>query len=489
MSSLVNRFLLPLAAGGVLGTSVVLISSKAVVLLVGGIVFALMAIVPELAYYAIVATLQVAVEVGGGLTISRVIIPIAVFLMVINALAGRSPWPMPLFWPESYIALAFFFWIGISILLVDNPGEVAREAAGLIVMPVLFFCTLAFVQDRRSFDRLVWVLVLTGVAQAVFTIIQYKTGISLGGDWRASQIEGEAYRAEGTSTHPILLAGFLQIVIAMTVMQIICYRNLYMRVALIAGLGALLVAWYLTYARSSWIGMSVFLYVALAVSSRAGRNIAILIGVVGIVVIIVARNAPDVVLQAIEGIPYLERAFRLANMNPGSEALGFRVQSSLGGLLLTINHPLTGVGYAQAVSHYVELLPHWATSPNHPSLIHNSFLEISAELGLFALLLFIGLWIRAFQWLKAAWHHQDTRIYAKVMVAILAGQFAFMMITPMMREIWLTLAMSMVLGRIVAKNLGAETRPSPTNRGSERPTLLPTPLASIPHDSSHPNRV
>ncbi|HBH80154.1 MAG TPA: hypothetical protein DDY39_10040 [Nitrospira sp.] len=59
---------------------------------------------------------------------------------------------------------------------------------------------------------------------------------------------------------------------------------------------------------------------------------------------------------------------------------------------------------------------------------------------------FLGLWGWAFVCVRRGLRLPVLRPYAVLMCALLLGQMAFLMITPMVREIWLTLPMAMALG-------------------------------------------
>lgn len=91
------------------------------------------------------------------------------------------------------------------------------------------------------------------------------------------------------------------------------------------------------------------------------------------------------------------------------------------------------------------------------------FLEVASELGVFSLFSFIGLWVWAFVSIKQGLNHPEVRPYAVLVGSMLAGQMIFLMITPMVREIWLTLPMAMALGSMAqndtSNGIAASLRP------------------------------
>ena len=106
-----------------------------------------------------------------------------------------------------------------------------------------------------------------------------------------------------------------------------------------------------------------------------------------------------------------------------------------------------------SILHNAKYLPSWATHPFHPATIHNTFLEIGSESGIFALAGFVGLWAWAFVCLKRGLDLPEVRPYAALWMSVLVGQLAFLMITPMMREIWLTLPMAIAIGNMARKTI------------------------------------
>ena len=143
--------------------------------------------------------------------------------------------------------------------------------------------------------------------------------------------------------------------------------------------------------------------------------------------------------------------FGKADVNEASGSWQFRIESIVGGWNLLWAHPWFGVGFGQSISHYTKYLPSWADHPFHPATIHNLFLEVGSELGIFALSAFIGLWVSAFVSLKRGLRIPELRPYAILLCSILLGQVAFLMVTPMVREIWLTLPMAIAIGQMERK--------------------------------------
>ena len=84
----------------------------------------------------------------------------------------------------------------------------------------------------------------------------------------------------------------------------------------------------------------------------------------------------------------------------------------------------------------------------HPVVIHNAFIEVASELGIFGFAAFAGLMIHAFACLARNWSDPELGGFARALFVTLLGQIVLLIFTPMIREIWLTLSLAASLGRI-----------------------------------------
>lgn len=193
------------------------------------------------------------------------------------------------------------------------------------------------------------------------------------------------------------------------------------------------------------IGFAVMFTIAISLYFKAARTatfVAMALFLTGFVGYQTISEPLSTGIQTVEGHGW----FANADINAASSSWQFRIESILGGWNLFWAHPWFGVGAGQAMWHYMKYLPAWANHPSHPGVIHNVFLEVASELGIFAFTAFIGLWVLAFVCVKHGLRVPALRQYAVLMCCILLGQMAFLMITPMVREIWLTLPMAISLG-------------------------------------------
>ena len=358
MTRAVTIRMMPALIGVTLGTSVLAFSTKALVLLVAAIIGMALAASSVAAYYALVATIPVQVDFMGGLTITKLLVPFSIGVVVLNALSRRGPWPAILQGPASYLAWSFFVLSTVSLLYAEGIAHFPGEAAKVPVFASLFFFTLTFVRTPEQFHRLLWVNAIAGTVEAIITVAQAYFGFIMPGDWRnnlglpiegaldggalTAMLEGKV-RAEGTTAHPILLASYFLVTIPCTVCLFLTEASRAKKF-LLAGMVALMsYGWYYTFARSSMIGFALMIVIALAFYSRAAR-IAIFVGIGLAVTGFLSYQAISEILSA--GVQTIEKQgwFASADVNSANSSWQFRLESIVGGWNLFLAHPWFGVG-------------------------------------------------------------------------------------------------------------------------------------------------
>ncbi|MCC2643467.1 MAG: putative rane protein of ExoQ family, involved in exopolysaccharide production [Nitrospira sp.] len=456
-----GTFTVPTLVGAALGAAVLALSTKALAIVIAGAAFVTMTASIVFPYYILVATIPVQVELLGGLTFTKLITPLAIGMVTFNAMTHRGPWPVLARWPAGYLAGAFFVISLVSLFLAEGVRQFPGEAAKIPVYGALFFLTLTFNRTPDDLRRLLWVITLTGVAEALITAAQVHYGFVMPGDWRRNvglpseggvdgsfmSISEGKIRAEGTTAHPILLASFFLMAIPCTTFLFLREDRPGIKLMLGAMLGLMTYAWFYTFARSSVIGFALLILVALWFYSKLVRQLSLIFVVLGVAGVLSYQMVSEWFQTGIQTVEN-QSLFGKADLNEGSGSFAFRRESIVGGWNLFCAHPWFGVGFGQAINHYIKYLPSWATHPYHPAVIHNVFVEVASELGVFALSAFIGLWVWAFVSLKRGLRIPVVRPYAILLMSILLGQVVFLMITPMVREIWLTLPMAIAIGYI-----------------------------------------
>jgi O-antigen ligase len=412
---------------------------------------------PRWAFWLLVAALPVTVELGAGITVSRVVVPLVVLSVLLNALLGRCAFPNPLASTPARVGLAFFMVAALAWLTAAgwSPGMLdpelrSVEANANVTRLVIFMLTLSLVRTPEDARGAIRVLVVAATLEALLVVAQVKLRFVLPGNWRASAMGNVAesagdFRADGTTAHPIYLAGYLQMVMPFAAAMLWRGRPL-LRLVGAAVLALLVYAWAAAVSRSSMLGLAAMAVVALCLWTPASRALVIALAV-GFVLALAAHGwSLSALSVTVEQFRNFGRGLSADQLTSSSGALQFRLESTLGGWNLFLAHPLTGVGLGQVRHHYMAYLPEWAHSPFHPVDIHNVFTAVAAESGGFALLLLLALWVLALRGLHRAWRDPALRPIAGPLLVALVGQLVFVSLTPMVREMWFTLALACALG-------------------------------------------
>lgn len=420
---------------------------------------------PAWAYCLLIAAIPVTVDFGSGLTVTRFVLPLVLASVMFGAVTRRCAWPNPLGSPAERTGTLLLVALLTTALLARAGGSdidmerMGKELNGYATRFALFFVSLALVRRQEDLHLAMRALVISGALEALVVIAQVHFRLVLPGDWRFSSINSVAdtegvFRAEGTTPHPVYLAGYLQMVMPFAALLMMTERG-WMRAVSAGSLVLVLYAWTHAYSRSSLLGILAMVAVAALIWSRAGR-VAVFSTAIALVLGLAAHgwNVTDFA-QTLEELRHVGQQVRSDQLTPVAGSLQFRIESSAGGLALFAEHPVFGVGLGQAIHHYMAVLPAWATSPFHPAVIHNAFLEIAAEAGVVGFAALLMLWVQALRGVRIGWNDPELGPVARMLAVTLAGQFVFLLMTPMVRDMWLTVPLAIALGSIVQNRKSA----------------------------------
>ncbi len=461
-----GSFCAMLMLGMLAGGSVAALGAKAVVLVPAMACGLAMLWIPYSPLIAIVATVPVNIEIAGPLTISRLAIVLGFFVAAWQGVKGEAP-HLHVPGRAGVLGLCFFAWAFFVGLAVPGEDGLLSRVGPYIVYAAIFFMVLIYTDSPERMRIVMITLVVAGTLQGLVVMAEVLLGQSLfGGGWHQEiadkQGSGEI-RAVGTSSHPIILAGYFQVVMAACAMLLLTANRTRARLLLSGVLLLFLASWWLAFARTSWIGVSVMLFVVMVTTTRTLRVLAISGGAFMFVLLWIYDFSPGALISDIETLGTVQTASSRAGVGAGSEALGWRTENWIASVNMWSGSPLMGVGLDQGKQNMLANLPRGAIGHQQFSheVPHNLFLNVLAEVGLPAFLMFVGLWLLALRGLALAWAVVALRPYTITIMAMLLGQLATFFFNPLPREVYLTLAMALALGRIAQKYGSAATAPAP----------------------------
>lgn len=461
MFGTVRPFLLPglLLLAGALGWLVSNMGMKAPLAVAFVPLLAALVMHPRWAFWLLIASIPVTIDFGSGLTVSRVVVPLVVTSIAIAVAVRRCPPIRPLRTPAGRAASLMLASIIISAVTMRLGGDwrldaelANKDLTAYVTRFTLFFITLMMVREERDLRNALRVLVITGALEALVVLAQVHFRLALPGDWRFSAklniVDSEGtFRAEGTTAHPVYLAGYLQMVLPVALLLAAQARG-FERGLYAASFGLMLYAWSAAYSRSSLLGLVAMAALAAVIWSRLGRIVVVACSTLLVLGLSAHGWSVTDFAQTLEELRHIGQEVHKDQLSPVASSLQFRLESSVGGLLLFLEHPWWGVGLGQARHHYVPLLPSWAISLFHPNAIHNAFLEVASELGIIGFVAFLAIWWHALRGVALAWNHPRLAATARVMALVLTGQATLLLMTPMVRDVWFSLALTAALGAV-----------------------------------------
>lgn len=458
---------LPAITGSLLGITIASAPTKTIALLVGLMGLAILYLIPSLPYLLIVASTPVHIGFGGGITLERLMIAAGLSIMLLRAVTGQGPWPISMRNPAAWIAMIFFSIVLTSGLLMNEPFRGVLSGLRFYgPMAVIFFTTLVFLRTRKDLQMLGWCLIVLGVLEASIAIAEAKVGFVVPGgsqiDYAVLKAQLGGTRVVGTTWHPIVLGGFLMVPIAFAIAFTRWYRGAWTRIALLGAALLMLYGFWLSLSRSAWMGLVVTAITAFALSRPWRMKLVLVLSFASFGVIAAySFNLIDLI-RDIESVTALGTisAKHSDSISTAAESFIWRLESWGMGWLVFLDNPMIGIGPLETMLTWnPDYLPSWATfygsriTEMQGGLggVHNAFIQILAELGILGFAVFITLWFWAARSISLAMNSATTRGFAILLAGIICGQFVYLFIDPVNREIWLTLAAAAALGPIAKR--------------------------------------
>jgi putative inorganic carbon (hco3(-)) transporter len=340
------------------------------------------------------------------------------------------------------LAVLFGLVVGLSLIVSTDVAGGMTKAFRYVFFIVFLFLAIQMIDSRETLLRVLKVLVAATALAALYGVVQFVTG--------------KVERASGPIPDPNDFAYMTAAVLPVAIFLAREDRN--RRGLWIAAAAMLFGATLATLSRGALVGLGALLLWAI-VTRRIGFTGTIWIGVAALALIGVALTLWSGVINE-----RLNEKNKIGAANVESRAAFWSAAERM-----TMDHPILGVGPAQfsaEAKNYVRNSPIALEDP----LVHNSYLEILAEDGPFALLLFLGMlgsaWVAATRAERMARGHDDrttlgmaSAVKGLLLVSVVSGLFLSEQVSP---PFWLACAFAIALGAPEASRVVARVaRPKP----------------------------
>lgn len=343
-------------------------------------------------------------------------------------------------------AVVLVAWAAASAVWAGQPGAALAEAAGLAFGVAVAFVVFAAARTLRDVRVIVWAYVAGAVASALVGFAQLSAGGQVGD---AIDAGADANRLAGGVGDPNELAAFLLPALALAAFGLAAHRGLGARWLLIVALMVIVPALFLTQSRGGLLALAMMLVLGIALAGPVRAQVLALALAVG---------ALGLGLYAVAAPP--ETRGRLANIAAGGGT--GRVDLWSIAKEVALDHPLAGVGSGNF--RFVEplysaesiALPNVELIVDRPRVVHNTFLEILAELGVTGALLFgllisgtLAVGVRAWGSLRDRGDVTHELLTRALVVGTIGMLISFVFISGQAKEqLWIVLGLLLRLGSL-----------------------------------------
>ncbi len=289
------------------------------------------------------------------------------------ALIRRSPLKMP----QDYLMVWLYGAIVASHLANAWIGGAIGSADEFLSRMVVYLLVAALVVNFQRLRFTMYLLLVLTLYHAIQGIIQYHTGIGIGGQTMvAGRIQGIGIFAD-----PNYLAMTLLIMLPLTYLKFVTGKTLLPRVVALVCMAVLIYALFLTNSRGGFISFGVL--IMLMFSRRFGYKTGLVVGALFFTAIFAV--GPE----------------RMREFDTREESAEGRVEAWAEGLRMLETHPLFGVGA-------------WNFTTYHYREAHNSFVNCASELGLFGLMPWILLFVTSLKQMRFIGRARDPSIHSTI---------------------------------------------------------------------------
>ena len=449
----IRWWVLGAGAGAVLGAVTAVNSSLGLglTILLGVVVAILMK--PSSLLLVLVASVFVELIKIGSLTITRVIAPVALFVVIAAAVRkGTQIRPAaPLFWAGAYT-----LWALASSLWTVSPAGTTYLLSSLAIALIFMLSFASLLATRRDLDRVLYALAALSLALGVLSTFAFIGRPLFGfGLLQEGRVQG------GTGDPSFFAAAQL---IALPLILVLAsnakgaLRNALYLVALV-NIGSVLS----TVSRGGTIQLVVVLLLLLALPARtifrspAQKRVAMAALVAGMAVFFVHYSA--------DLAPRLQTIYSRGQDRTGSGRLAIWPAA----VDAFHERPFLGIGYGAFVRTSVDRI--YSTPGSsienfnvHPEEVHNVFLGTATELGIPGLTIFLGLLFstglalrRTAKRAREAGAHYLSSVANALIVGLVGWCVGSMFIeTETSRPIWIVIGMSLALPKLIPEREAPE---------------------------------
>jgi O-antigen ligase len=251
--------------------------------------------------------------------------------------------------------------------------------------------------DHKARRRIIWLVISIGGALSAYGLLQY-FGIFSHSWWIPKQFLAATYV---NHNH---FAGYLELAIPVALAMLTARsvaKSTLSKLALVSALVPMLLAFVLTQSRGAWVSLGASLLIMLFLTVSRNKSWARLMVIIVFIVVI----AVSVIYFA--GDMMSSRIATITAVSEGEDVSGGRFRIWQGAAGMIKERPLTGVGIGDFDHGFYRYRPPGFNA--RAVYAHNDYLHMAAEMGVFAPVIMLWLFIAA---IRAGFRKRDRSPYA-----------------------------------------------------------------------------
>lgn len=435
-----------MACAAIVGAAAAFDPVIAAALVVAAVVGVALAFRPALVLPALVVSVYVEILNVKGVTISRLVAPVA--LLAVLAAASRTRLALqvgpPLAWVGAYVA-----WALASGLWTTDPGETVYALGSLAIALVYMLVFAALLRSERDLERVALAFAFAALGMGAFAIVAFFLDIS----WTL-----ESGRAGGGAGDPNFFAAYQVVALPIALALIGFARRPALRLALYAAAVVIVISIFTSVSRGGLVALAAVTLLTFALPARtvfrSGLQKAALVVVVAVGAALAYQAA------ATELAPRLEALLGGDTTGSGRTAIWMAARTSIE------ERPVLGLGYGafpHALNDLILRTPgvdlrHYELRPDGQEA-HNVFISTTADLGLPGLVILVGLLVSTGRTLRRT--ARDAAAAGRTFLARIANALVLSLVgftvaslflsTETSRALWILVGLAVALPRLVAE--------------------------------------
>ena len=341
-----------------------------------------------------------------------------------------------------------FIYIVVYIFAIITSLSFKESVLGGMVFVLFTFFGVAIqwiIDSRKKLEDVIKFMVAIGAVISIYGIAQYVSGMTGNMEWiDTSMFDGITMRVYATMLNPNVLAEYLILITPVAAACFMKEDNIKLKIMYAIAVLLLGICMILTFSRGGWLGLLLAGVVFIVLMDKR----FILLGIVCLVALYFIL--PDTIINRFTSIGNLE-----------DSSTAYRVYIWIGTLSMLKDYWLCGTGFGEAS--FEKVYPAYALHAVSAPHSHNLFLQITAEAGIMALIMFVIALFVFFRTTGRALKNTQDKKMRYILIGFISSICGFLVQSMtdytfynyrVMLCFWIIISLGMIAARVCEKDSG-----------------------------------